>query len=137
MTTITRRIEFDAGHRVPGHGGKCRNVHGHRYRLEVTVDGEVPEDGMILDFGIVKAVLVERVVDRLDHRMLVWRHDVDLLQVMTEGEFGVVLMEAPPTAENLAVDIALSIDDALSAHGVQLVAVRLYETPNSWADWGR
>lgn len=139
---ITRRIEFDAGHRVPGHvtaggqPGKCASPHGHRYRLEVTVDGEIPADGMVIDFGIVKQVLMEHVDGRFDHAMIVWEQDRELLDAMGVGDgWKVAVIPHPPTAEFLLAEIASMIEGPLWEHGVQLVGLRLYETPNAWADW--
>lgn len=141
---ITRRIEFDAGHRVPGHRtpdgirpGACSSPHGHRYRLEVTVDGTVPADGMVLDFGIVKTVLMSTVHAQLDHAMIVWREDYALLKAMLDNEeqWKVAVLDDPPTAENIVERIAQLIAGPLGEHGVRLTRLRLYETPNAWADW--
>lgn len=140
---ITRRIEFDAGHRVPGHRtpdgerpGPCSSPHGHRYRLEVTVNGDVPADGMVLDFGIVKRVLMDEVHAHLDHAMLVWALDETLrAAISTDASWKVAVLPDPPTAENLAGYIARVIDGPLADHGVELRHIRLYETPNCWADW--
>lgn len=140
---ITRKIEFDAGHRVPGHRtadgmrpGACSSPHGHRYRLEVTVDGTIPADGMVLDFGVIKQVLMTEVHGWLDHAMIVWDGDPTLLLAMAaDPTWKVALLEHPPTAEHLAAAIARRITAPLAAHGVALVGLRLYETPNAWADW--
>ena len=78
---ITRRLEFDAGHRIPNHTSQCKHLHGHRYAIEISLSGEViategqSEQGMVMDFSDVKRIAKERVVDVWDHAFLVYRED--------------------------------------------------------------
>lgn len=144
---ITRRLEFDAGHRIPNHQSQCRHLHGHRYALEITLDGEVieaagrPDDGMVMDFSDVKAIARQHVVDVWDHAFLVWRGDAAIVGFLAgiPGHKTVVL-DAVPTAENLAT-LAFAILDPLyrDTYGnhLRLERIRLYETPNCWADASR
>ena len=141
---ITRRLEFDAGHRIPDHLSQCRHLHGHRYVVEITVEGTVidapgrPDNGMVMDFSDVKALAKEHVVDPWDHAFLCWREDrvvADFLAALPGHK--TVLLDRVPTAENLA-RIAF---DALQPHldrryqgQLRLKTVRLYETPNCWAE---
>ncbi len=80
MITITRKLEFDAGHRIPDHKSQCRNLHGHRYTLEITLVGQVIEEegssdnGMIMDFSDVKALAKAHLVDVWDHAFLVYKN---------------------------------------------------------------
>jgi 6-pyruvoyltetrahydropterin/6-carboxytetrahydropterin synthase len=141
---ITRRLEFDAGHRIPDHRSQCRHMHGHRYALEVTLSGDIiredgsPANGMVMDFSEVKAIARAQVVDAWDHAFLAWRSDTPVLQFLQSmpGHKTVVLDEVP-TAENLA-HIAFRLLDAAyrDTYGnhLRLERVRLYETPNCWAD---
>ena len=69
-TSVTRSFTFEAAHQLPWHPGKCRELHGHGYRLEVTVEGPVGPNGMVLDFGEVEAVVKREVIARYDHRYL-------------------------------------------------------------------
>ena len=141
---ITRRLEFDAGHRIPNHQSQCRHLHGHRYALEVTLSGEVirdervHNDGMVMDFGEVKDIAKKHIVDLWDHAFLVFAHDhvvKDFLATLPNHK--TVVLDAVPTAENLA-RIAFEILDAkyqdVYANHLRLERVRLYETPNCWAD---
>jgi 6-pyruvoyltetrahydropterin/6-carboxytetrahydropterin synthase len=141
---ITRRLEFDAGHRIPNHNSQCRHLHGHRYALEVTLSGEiitqdgVSEQGMVMDFSDVKRIAKERVVDAWDHAFLVYRGDKSVLEFLNsiEGHKTVVL-EVVPTAENLAQVAFQLLDHAYQGtynNHLTLQRVRLYETPNNWAD---
>lgn len=142
--SITRRLEFDAGHRLATHQGQCRNVHGHRYAIEITLSGDLvneqgaADDGMVMDFADIKTVAREKLVDLWDHAFLVHRGDkvmVDFLAAI-QGHKTVVL-DVVPTAENLAAVAFVILKDAYHdrfGHTLTLLRVRLYETPNCWAD---
>lgn len=115
-TTITKIFHFDAAHSLPEHQGLCRNVHGHGYRTEVTVEGSVqeggPATGMVMDFGDLSERVRRLVIEPLDHQYLNDRLDVT------------------PTAEAIAGWMLLTLRDA----GLPIVRVRLWETPTSYAD---
>lgn len=144
---ITRRLEFDAGHRIPNHDSQCRHLHGHRYAIEVTLSGPVittngaADEGMVIDFSAVKDIAREQVVDPWDHAFLAWRKDqavVDFLATVPGHK--TVLFDAPPTAEHLARTAFVLLDRQYRArygNALRLERVRLYETPNCWADAGR
>jgi 6-pyruvoyltetrahydropterin/6-carboxytetrahydropterin synthase len=144
---ITRRLEFDAGHRIPDHLSQCRHLHGHRYAIEVTLAGVVidqpgsPADGMLMDFGEVKSLAKTHLVDGWDHAFLVFGGDTAVRGFLESlpGHKTVVL-DRVPTAENLAT-IAFETLDAVyrDTYGnrLRLERVRIYETPNCWADADR
>jgi 6-pyruvoyltetrahydropterin/6-carboxytetrahydropterin synthase len=141
---ITRRLEFDAGHRIPNHASRCRHVHGHRYALEVTLSGDVissagdARQGMVMDFSDVKAIAWRELVDSWDHAFLAWREDRAMLAFLgTLPEHRTVVFDAPPTAEHLAQSAFKVLDRAYRdqyGNQLRLERVRLYETPNCWAD---
>jgi 6-pyruvoyltetrahydropterin/6-carboxytetrahydropterin synthase len=142
--SITRRLEFDSGHRIPNHGGQCRHLHGHRYAIEVTLTGEVADhpgkadDGMVLDFGDIKRLTNQYIVEPWDHAFLVAREDEGLVAFLASlPNHKTVVMEHVPTVENLA-NAAFSIlkpvfNEAFGGR-LELTSIRLYETPNCWAD---
>ena len=144
---ITRRLEFDAGHRIPNHLSLCRHLHGHRYALEVTLSGRPvqqqghPEQGMLMDFSDVKAIAQRQIVDLWDHAFIAWRDDREVVEFLaTLPAHRTVLVDSPPTAEHLAALAFRLLDQAYSArYGNELMLdrVRLYETPNCWADADR
>jgi 6-pyruvoyltetrahydropterin/6-carboxytetrahydropterin synthase len=141
---ITRRLEFDAGHRIPNHNSQCRHLHGHRYALEITLSGDLmdtegtSEQGMVMDFSEVKAIANQTLVSKWDHAFLVYRGDravVDFLATLPEHK--TVILNVVPTAENLAAEAFRILNAAyLDTYGNQLrlERVRIYETPNNWAD---
>jgi 6-pyruvoyltetrahydropterin/6-carboxytetrahydropterin synthase len=141
---ITRRLEFDAGHRIPNHNSRCRHLHGHRYALEVTLSGEVnssagdPRQGMVMDFSEVKVIAAHALVDSWDHAFLAWREDRVVLDFLaTLPGHRTIVFDAPPTAEHLAQAafdvLQRAYDDRFGQH-LRLERVRVYETPNCWAD---
>ena len=141
---ITRRLEFDSGHRIPSHHSKCRHLHGHRYAIEVTLSGNiiteagVAEQGMVMDYSEVKRIANVAVVDLWDHAFLVHRQDVEVLQFLQSlDDHKTVVLDSPPTAENLALTAFRILDvayrDTYGNH-LRLEQVRLFETPNCWAD---
>lgn len=145
MISVTRKLEFDAGHRIPDHRSQCRNLHGHRYVLEVTLTGDIvqapgqSDNGMLMDFSEIKSIAKRHIVDVWDHAFLVFQHDtpvLDFLQSLPDHK--TVVLDRIPTAENLA---ALAFETlAPHYHGhygadLRLSKVRLYETPNCWADY--
>ena len=85
---ITTRLEFDAGHRIPSHKSQCRNLHGHRYALEITLSGDIisqenaSENGMVMDFSDVKSIAKEAVVNLWDHAFLVYKKDKIILDFL-------------------------------------------------------
>jgi len=141
---ITRRLEFDAGHRIPHHASQCRHLHGHRYAIEITLSGHVlpaeagSSEGMVMDFSDVKTIAKAVVVDRWDHAFLVHRHDTVVAGFLeTLPGHKTVVLDAVPTAENLAQEAFRLLDAAYEdryGNGLRLERVRLYETPNNWAD---
>jgi 6-pyruvoyltetrahydropterin/6-carboxytetrahydropterin synthase len=141
---ITRRIEFDAGHRIPQHKSQCRHLHGHRYAMEITLSGEIiqtegaSEQGMVMDFSDVKHIALEKIANVWDHAFLVYRGDSEVLNFLNgiPGHKTVVL-NSVPTAENLAAEAFRVLDAAyVDVYGnhLRLERVRIYETPNNWAD---
>jgi 6-pyruvoyltetrahydropterin/6-carboxytetrahydropterin synthase len=138
MASVTKQFTFDAAHRLPNHNGKCRNLHGHTYKVEVTctgpinTDAEHPGYGMVVDFDVLK-VAWGRVEVALDHRTLLWRDD-PLYAVLREHHFqGIgIVFDTPPTAENIADFIMRQMTAALE--NIVVTRIRVWETATSYAD---
>lgn len=145
--SITRRLEFDAAHRVLRHESKCASLHGHRYRVEITCSAPaLDRAGRVVDFGFLKSIVGEWIDAELDHTTLVGAEDAVLLQFCNEesrhGKRKPYVILGEPTAENLARAIFEKSKALLGEAPVELVPVgvrvdrvRLFETPNCWADW--
>jgi 6-pyruvoyltetrahydropterin/6-carboxytetrahydropterin synthase len=162
VTTITRKFEFDAGHRVLGHKGKCRHLHGHRYVAEVTVDAPSLNDlDMVIDFSIVKSLIGDWINDVWDHNILLNENDpLAIISRDMDTRIGEVqnkniqsynkqaleifggkppyLMAGNPTAEAIATELFAKAGFLLREAGfpqLRVTNVRVYETPNCWADF--
>ncbi len=144
MITITRKLEFDAGHRIPNHASQCRNVHGHRYVLEITLQGRplsaqgATDEGMVMDFADVKALANQHLIHMWDHAFLVYSGDTQMMTFLQslDGHKTVVL-DHIPTVENLAqiaFDTLKPVYSDRYGTGLTLHKVVLYETPNCWAE---
>ena len=139
---LTKIFHFETGHALAGYDGKCRNVHGHSYRLEVTVTGSPVDDpahvkyGMVIDFGDLKKIVKEHVVDVYDHALLLnknggYREMGERLQ--REGH-RILLVDFQPTGEMMLLDIAQRIKPHLPEN-IKLFSLKLYETGTSYAEW--
>lgn len=121
MVNVTKLFEFEASHHLPHYDGACHNIHGHSYKLEVTVSGQVsknendPKCGMIIDFKDLKAIVKSVAVDKYDHSNL--------------NEFF-----PNPTAEIMVKQIAVDIMSKLPQE-VYLMSCKLWETSTSYAEW--
>ncbi len=141
---ISSKLEFDAGHRIPSHNSQCRHLHGHRYAVEITLSGDIITDegiakqGMVMDYSEVKQIAKDALVNKWDHAFLVYSGDVQVLQFLQSIEdHKTVVLDMPPTAENLALVAFNILDNAYQdnyGNHLRLEQVRLFETPNCWAD---
>jgi 6-pyruvoyltetrahydropterin/6-carboxytetrahydropterin synthase len=148
-TTICRKFEFDTAHRVLGHQGKCRHLHGHRYVAEVVVKApELNDLGMVIDFAALKDKVGGWIDRTWDHNVLFHPDDPLLKPVVVEamgsGKLPVTLEEyggvgrrelLNPTAENIARFLAFKAADLLAPDGMIVVSVKIFETPNCWAEY--
>lgn len=136
---LTREFHFEMSHALHGYDGLCKNIHGHSYRLFVTVKGipeqniDSPKHGMVLDFSILKKIVKEEIENYFDHA-LVLNEKSPLADVLRTQELRLVSVPYQPTCENLLVDFAERIRSKLPVH-VSLYSLRLYETRMSYAEW--
>lgn len=137
MPQITRRLEMDYGHRVFGHEGKCKHLHGHRGVFEVTVSApELDALGRVVDFSVIKDVIGGWIDRNWDHNLLLCWDDpllVELAKTDTNGRNPYVFPDGNPTAENIAQELFNIAQDLLKPP-LKVTHVRFYETPASWAD---
>lgn len=137
--TITKIIEWDMGHRVPNHKSKCRNLHGHRYRLEVSLSGPLiknegsSDEGMVFDFGDIKQIMMTEIHDVLDHGFMCYELD-PFLNCIDGFETKLILVTFIPTAENIVKWCFEQLRYRFET-GIEVVHLKLYETPNSWAEY--
>jgi 6-pyruvoyltetrahydropterin/6-carboxytetrahydropterin synthase len=139
---LTKIFHFDTGHALAGYDGKCRNVHGHSYTLEVTVAGVPIQDpnhvkfGMVIDFGDLKEIVKKYVIDDYDHALVLNKNTVykEIGEFLKERNHHILLVDFQPTGEMMIQDMAKRIQTHLPAN-VSLHHLRLYETGTSYAEW--
>jgi 6-pyruvoyltetrahydropterin/6-carboxytetrahydropterin synthase len=138
MITCTRRLEFDAAHRVMNHESKCATLHGHRYVIEITAEAEQLDSlGRIIDFSVLKAKVGTWMDREWDHTAIIYCEDEQTIQGLhnVPGFKPIFLSEFNPTAENMAEYLLKVIcPRELEGTGVRVSRVRVYETPNCYAD---
>ncbi|AVI50549.1 6-carboxytetrahydropterin synthase QueD [Pukyongia salina] len=139
---ITKMFTFETGHALYGYDGKCRNVHGHSYKLSVTVIGTPISDknhvkyGMVIDFGDLKKIVKEEIVDVFDHATVFNKNTphVELAKELETRGHNVLLVDYQPTSEMMVIDFAGKIKKRLP-DSVQLHSLKLQETDTSYAAW--
>lgn len=140
---ITKTIEWDMGHRIPNHKSKCKNPHGHRYKLEVYLKGDLIEkngksdEGMVMDFSDIKIILSEEVKRICDHAFMIYKKDKKMLDFFNKNDdFKYIVVPFIPTAECIAKWIYEKLEKRFVDKyktGLILDSVRLWETPTSAA----
>ncbi len=139
---ITKQFSFETGHALYGYDGKCKNVHGHSYKLSVTVIGEPIADrnhvkfGMVIDFSDLKKIVKEEIVDQFDHATVFneTTPHIELAKELQSRGHHVILVDYQPTSENMVVDFAKRIQSRLP-NGIGLFSLKLQETETSFAEW--
>lgn len=139
---ITKQFSFETGHALYGYDGKCKNVHGHSYKLSVTVIGNPISDsanvkfGMVIDFGDLKKIVKEEIVDVFDHATVFNKNTphVELAKELQDRGHNVLLVNYQPTSEMMVIDFAKKIKKRLPNH-ISLHSLKLQETESSFAEW--
>lgn len=139
---ITKQFSFETGHALYGYDGKCKNVHGHSYKLSVTVIGNPITDsshvkyGMVIDFTDLKKIVKEEIVDLFDHATVFNQNTphIELAKELSTRGHHVILVDYQPTSENMVVDFAQKINNRLP-NQIQLHSLKLQETESSFAEW--
>lgn len=139
---ITKQFSFETGHALYGYDGKCKNVHGHSYKLSVTVIGQPISDnsnvkfGMVIDFSDLKKIVKEEIVDIFDHATVFNKNTphVELAAELESRGHHVILVDYQPTSENMVTDFAKKIKNRLPAD-IKLHSLKLQETDTSFAEW--
>ncbi len=139
---ITKQFSFETGHALYGYDGKCRNVHGHSYKLSVTVIGQPITDssnvkyGMVIDFSDLKKIVKEEIVNVFDHATVFNKNTphVELAKELQDRGHNVLLVDYQPTSEMMVIDFSKKIKLRLPEH-IELHSLKLQETETSFAEW--
>jgi len=139
MIRITKEFKFEMAHALHGYDGLCKNIHGHSYKLWVTVKGNVRnengdiKDGMVMDFDVLKLIVKPTIIDKYDHSLVLNANSPHANIDLSAFE-KVFYLPFQPTSENLVIDFALKIKSKLP-EGIELNKVVLSETATSFAEW--
>lgn len=139
---ITKKFNFETGHALYGYDGKCKNVHGHSYKLWVTVIGTPIEDtthvklGMVIDFNDLKKIVKEEITDVFDHATIFNKNTphIELANHLKESGHRIILAAYQPTSENMVIDFATRIKKRLPKT-IKLHSLKLQETETAYASW--
>ena len=139
---ITKQFEFETGHALYGYDGKCKNVHGHSYKLSVTVIGKPIDDasnvkfGMVIDFGDLKKIIMSEIVDKFDHATVFNKNTphIELAEELQKRNHKIILVDYQPTSEMMLIDFSEKISNKLPKT-IQLHSLKLQETGSSHAEW--
>jgi 6-pyruvoyltetrahydropterin/6-carboxytetrahydropterin synthase len=139
---ITKQFSFETGHALYGYDGKCKNVHGHSYKLSVTVIGKPITDnsnvkyGMVIDFGDLKKIVKEEIVNVFDHATVFNKNTphIELAKELKARDHNVLLVDYQPTSEMMVIDFSKKIKLRLPEH-IALHSLKLQETDSSFAEW--
>lgn len=138
---ITKQFSFEMAHALRNYDGLCRNIHGHSYKMDITLAGQPlhdessPKNGMVMDFGDLKRLVNEEIISLFDHALVLnAKTDAQLIDVLKQNYEKIVTVEFQPTTENLLNFIADKLKKRLP-ETVKLCRIRLRETDTSYADW--
>ncbi len=138
---ITKEFSFEMAHALLGYDGKCSNIHGHSYQFSVTLIGEPsdnasdPKNGMVIDFGDLKNIVVKEILEKFDHAFVINDATPDRDKFSSLPFFKkIIFLPYQPTCENMLADFSGRINKSLPGE-VKLHSLRLRETNNSYAEW--
>jgi len=139
---ITKQFFFEAGHALYGYDGKCKNIHGHSYKLSVTVIGTPITDtshvklGMVIDFGDLKKIVKKEIESVFDHAIVFNKNTphIELAKELEDRDHNVILVDYQPTSENMVIDFAKKIKSKFPEN-IKLHSLKLEETNTSFVEW--
>ncbi len=140
---VTKQIEIDMAHRVPNHKSKCKNLHGHRYKIELGCDDKiidtrgVSDEGMVIDFSDMKQILMDEIDTKFDHGAIFYYNDpiVNIINQLKEFQNPIKIhfVDFIPTAENLCKYWYQLLKEPLEQRNIKIKYVKVWETPTSTA----
>lgn len=130
---IAREFRWEMGHRLREHSGLCKNIHGHSYKMILTVEGFLNEQQMVIDYYDLDKI-VKPIIQQFDHCFMINEKDSDLLEFLNQQNFKIVVVDFETTVENITRFILQKIKNANFPSNIKSVAVRVYETETDYAE---
>ncbi|HOJ37337.1 MAG TPA: 6-carboxytetrahydropterin synthase [Ignavibacteriales bacterium] len=130
---IAKSFKWEMGHRLSFHKDKCANIHGHSYVLEVEMEGDILQDGMVLDYYLFN-VIIKPLINELDHSCALHKDDTEFIEFFKKMNMKLFIMDNYPTAENLAIYILNYIKNKDLPKNIKKIKVKVKETENTYAE---
>jgi len=130
---ISKEFKWEMGHRLPFHSGKCKNIHGHTYKMRVEIEGDLDENGMVMDYYDVSEI-ISPIVDELDHSFLVKETDKEIIDFLVKLNSKKVVVPFETTAENITLHLLEKIKERITSDRIKRIKVRVYETEKTYAE---
>ncbi len=130
---VAKEYKWEMGHRLQNHEGKCKNLHGHSYKAIFDFDGDVNENGMVIDYYEIDKI-VNPIIGELDHSFLCQRSDTELSDLLSKLNSKIVFIDCPSTAENISMYLCDRVANSNLPQNVNIITVRVFETIDSFAE---
>ena len=130
---IAKEFHWEMGHRLPEHFGKCKNVHGHSYKMIVEIEGDIMQSGMVMDYYDL-AKIIRPVVEDMDHAFMVYKEDKDIIALLEKLKSKMIIVDFHSTVENICIYIMGKIKNAGFPVNVKNLRLRIYETHDDYAE---
>ncbi len=130
---IAKEFNWEMGHRLPEHFGKCKNIHGHHYKMLVEIEGDILENGMVMDYYHLRDT-IDPLVEKMDHAFLVYKDDKDVIEFLEKMNSKRVVVDFQSTVENITLFFLNEIKKAKLPANIRKIKVRVCETPDDYAE---
>lgn len=131
---VSKEFHWEMAHRLPFHSGRCKNLHGHSYKALVQFEGELNQNGMLIDFYDIFNV-INPIIDEMDHSIICDRNDQELIEIAKKINERIVIIDKPTTAENISIYIAERILNSKLPENLKSLSVLVYETSDAFAEY--
>ncbi len=129
---IAKEFKWEMGHRLPFNKNKCKNLHGHTYKMRLELEGEIQEDGMVIDYYDVTTALAP-LIEELDHSVMVWKEDTELLEALQKLGTKINVVPFQSTAENICLFFLDKVKESFSGKNIKRARVWVFETEDTYA----
>ena len=130
---ISKEFKWEMGHRLPFHSGKCKNIHGHTYKMRLEIDGDLDEYGMVMDYYDV-SFIISPIIDELDHSFMVKDSDAEMITFLEKIDSKKVVVPFETTAENITLYLLKKVKEKIASKRIKRIKIRVYETEKTYAE---
>lgn len=131
---VSKEFHWEMAHRLPFHSGRCKNLHGHSYKALIQFEGDLDQNGMLIDFYDIYKI-VNPIIDEMDHSIICDKNDKELVEIAQKINERIIIIDKPTTAENISIYIAERILNSGLPENLKSLSVLVYETPDAFAEY--